>query len=230
MRFLHLKGDSTSKSIDGGASHDSSEAPPPYTENGELASAQSDLRTFNIVYEEGGNPKLLRVFENGDESRMLYYANLGSIKMFGGDHMRFKTPSNQDIGTASFHKTGTVRMDLTSRGTPFIMRGYVGSTYSLLNFTSPTSGQTLRWKQPKTPLNIICIDEHDTELAMLHFGQSTKPRGTFEIFDPELAKGGRPLEEVLISGMAFIHITLYMSSYAGGSSGMGMMGGGGGGC
>ena len=91
----------------------------------------------------------------------------------------------------------------------------------MLNFPSPASGQKLTWKRPSQALVLECMGPDETAIASLDFGRSTKPCGKLEIFDAEMAKGGKLLEEVMISGMAYIHLSRYMRNYAGGSSTIG---------
>ena len=179
------------------------------------------LRTLKVQYEEGSYPKHLSMFED-DESQPIYWAKLHTTKIMRGAHMEFKTHDNKTIGTASFHKTGSAKVDLKFHNVPTIMNGYFGTTYSLLNFTSQASGQKLRWKRSSQAYNLVCIDPNEIELASLNFGRSTKPCGEIEIFDPELAKGGCLLEEIFISGMSYIHLSKYMPSYAGGAGSIGL--------
>ncbi len=144
--------------------------------------------------------------------------------------MEFKTaPQDDSIGSAKFHKLGSPRIDLKFRdGKSATMTGYSGTTYSIMNFTCPsagTEGRRLQWKQPGQGLDLICIDSNDKdekkELASMHFGTLGEPVGEIAIGDDVLGRDGHWVEEIMISGLAYIHLSKYMPNYAGGRSSIG---------
>ena len=191
-----------------------------YEESSDSLASRPSLRTLKVQYNSGVSPSNLIVYEN-DESQPLYRAKLHWTKIIKA-HMEFQNHENKTIGTANFHKTGTGKVDLTFHGTSVTMDGYFGTTYSMLSFASQASGHKLRWKRPGQAYHLTCIDSDERELALLDFGRSDKLCGEIEIFDMELAKDRDLLEEVIISGMSYIHLSRYMPSYAGGTSAIGV--------
>ena len=145
--------------------------------------------------------------------------------------MEFKTaPHDEDIGSAKFHKIGSARVDLNFRdGKSTTMTGYSGTTYSIMNFTCPSAGaggRRLQWKRPGQGLDLICVDPNDKDdkkkLASIQFETLGKPVGEIAIGDDELGRDGHWVEEIVISGLAYVHLSKYMSNYAGGRSSIGV--------
>lgn len=209
--------------------------PPPYHEASSSSSRRPPVRTLRVQYDEGKSPNHLRVFEVnnlGEGQQPLYWAKLHLTKLFGsGAHMEFKTGAHdEDIGSAKFHKTGSAKIDLKFRdGKSATMTGYAGTTYSIMNFMCPSAGaggRKLQWKRPGQGLDMICIDPNDKdekkELASIKFSNMGDPVGEIAIGDGELGQDEHLVEEIMISGLAYIHLSKYMSDYAGGHSSIGV--------
>lgn len=213
--------------------------PPPYQEaSSSLSSRQPPLRTLRVQYDEGISPNRLSVFETtnlGEGQQPLYWAKLHITKLIsGGAHMEFfKTaPHDEDVGSAKFHKMGSPRVDLTFRdGSSTTMTVYTGATYSVMNFTcfstGARGGRRLQWKRFGQGFTLICADPNDhdenKQLASIHFGGSSNPLGEIVIEDHELGRDGHWVEEIMISGLAYIHLLKFMGNYAGARSSIGVV-------
>ena len=211
--------------------------PPPYQETSSSSSSsrRPSVRTLRAQFDEGKSPKWLRVFEMtnpGEGQQPLYTAKLHITSLLsGGAHMEFKiAPHDEKIGSVKFHKTGGGKVDLQFRnGKKSTMTGYTGVTYSIMNFTCPsagTEGRRLQWKRPGQGLQLICLDpngkDENKQLASMQFETLGNPVGNIVIEDDELGRNGHCVEEMVISGLSYVHLLKYMQSYAGGRSSIGV--------
>lgn len=65
-------------------------------------------------------------------------------------------------------------------------------------------------------MDLVCVNEHNVALARIRWGTTAKTgTGEIDIFAAELAKGGKGLDEVVVSGLAYVHLSLNMTMYAG---------------
>ena len=241
MMGLSKSNEALSGNGDGNQSTERNEdnPPPPYQEaSSSLSSSrQPRVRKLRVQYDEGKSPNHLKVFEVnnlGEGQQPLYWAKLHMTKLFSsGVHMEFKTGAHdEDIGSAKFHKTGSPKIDLKFRDDKSTtMTGYAGTTYAMMNFMCPSAGaggRKLRWTRPGQGLDMICVcvDPNDKdekkELASIQFRRMGDPVGEITIGDGELGQDGHWVEEMMISGLAYIHLSKYMGDYAGGHSSIGV--------
>lgn len=92
----------------------------------------------------------------------------------------------------------------------------------------------MRWKRPGQGLSLVLVDPlllHDNDgtdetttkgLARMYFGGASNHVGEVTVFDEELARNERWFEEILIAGLAYVHLFRFLPNYAGGASSIGV--------
>lgn len=77
----------------------------------------------------------------------------------------------------------------------------------------------MTWKYRKGGFDLPCVDENGVTIAVFHF-QAWSMQGRFELVGPVANDGGRVMEEVLVTGLAFAQfvMAMYQSGIAGSAS------------
>lgn len=148
-------------------------------------------------------------------------------------HMEFEFADGRGrAGTATFHKT-TARVDITVNSESITILGNLGVavsifTFSSANLNSTGTPQKMKWTRKTQTRDLVCVDHHGTPVAKIVWGLSAATQeGRIEILTPLAAKGQQALDEIVITGMALIHLSLYMGMYGGAQGGGGVGGAGG---
>ena len=181
----------------------------------------SALRTLHIEYtgKAGGNLRVLDSLNDADP-HVLYAAKTHFTKLLSGAHVEFTSGSEKEkLGSAAFHKVSP-RIDLKLHGDAVTMTGSQGTYRSVFSWQSVTGLGRLTWKRSvRMNMELTCVNEQQVPLADLRWGTTAKAgTGKLDIFVPDIAKGGKDLDEIVFSGLAYLHLSLYMNMYAGSGS------------
>ena len=195
------------------------------------------LRTLKAHYSSVSGGKLI-VYET-DDSQPVYVADTRTIMK---PHMKFRSDgdSRGPVGTATFHMMQP-NIDLTVQGDKIHINAHLGPLRTFYFFQSsailpradtsqPSLSQRFNWSRNNARPDLFCLDPNGVEIAQLRWRKGGQKRyGEFEIYEPSCVLNGRALDEIVIGGMAQIHLISYMTMSAGSAGGSRYMAGAGGG-
>ena len=136
------------------------------------------------------------------ESQPIYQIDCKTFK----PQLTFRTgPSlNKKIGVVNFH-TMASKIDTTVRDKSMCMKstgGFWKDKYAVASAARP--GVQLTWSCQRASSELLCVDQNYMPLARFYFGGfSLSKVGRMDFLAPEAANG-QALEEVMVTGMAFV--------------------------